>query len=708
VPLDGGVVLLEAAGAQGEADAIASEVATLLRSGVPADEILVVLPTAEAARGALERALAALDVPYALDARVPLGRTAFGHALLALCRFAWLGGDRDALFAWLRSPAGGLRRSTVDAWEGRIRGRGRHRGEESYALLRELTGQAVEAVETLRAAERPLDGLRLVLDRAAPAAFGLGARVREEGEAAVQIRAWRAVDRALEGLAGLAQPPDEHELVRALEGLTVRVGDDRRSGRVRVVSLRRARTHAAEVVIVAGLEEGRLPGRGRTDAFVPDDVRGLLAEHGLELRRADALARERYLFYTAVTRARRTLVLLRQAVGDDGTPREPSPFWEEVRRVLGDGCPLPVRRGLAETTYPLESAPSARERMRSVAALAGREPLLGRRLARGLAPGAERRLDRACRALSRPTRLSDRTLVEVLAARDRFRVTDLEVFAECSQRWFVERVLDPRDIDREVDARMRGSVAHTTLQRFFSRLPARIGKDVLEAGDLDRAVPLLHEAIAESMAGQSLPPDSLEMRELGRTLERDLEAFLRSEIALDHRLVPRDLEVSFGNERSAPHLQRGLVIDDFAVSGRIDRVDRDPLAARGLVHDYKYSRRAESAVQIERERKLQLPLYILALRDLLGLEPVGGLYRPLRGGQARGIVRAEAREDGAAGFADKDYLDEDAFWGAIERARDDARGSVRRIRRGDIRHDPRQGSCPSWCDAWPICRVARG
>jgi hypothetical protein len=54
-----------------------------------------------------------------------------------------------------------------------------------------------------------------------------------------------------------------------------------------------------------------------------------------------------------------------------------------------------------------------------------------------------------------------------------------------------------------------------------------------------------------------------------------------------------------------------------------------------------------------------------------------------------------------------DYVDEESFWGGIERAQEHARGVVARIREGDIRHDPRGGSCPTWCELWPMCRVRR-
>ena len=120
-------------------------------------------------------------------------------------------------------------------------------------------------------------------------------------------------------------------------------------------------------------------------------------------------------------------------------------------------------------------------------------------------------------------------------------------------------------------------------------------------------------------------------------------------------------------------------------------------------------RRAHSARRIESELHLQIPLYMLVLRDLVGIEPLGGIYRALAGeGQARGLLRAESRADGVPGYSRNDYVEEEAFWGQIEKAQEHARGVVERIRAGDVRHDPKGGfPCPTWCDLWSMCRVKR-
>src|SRR5204863_169402 len=371
-----------------------------------------------------------------------------------------------------------------------------------------------------------------------------------------------------------------------LADASVRLAGAGEAGRVAVLDLLRARTRRFEVVLVVGLDEGRLPRRSQGSPFLDEEQKAELERSSRtgRLLRTDPVSRDRYLFYTACTRPTRRLYLVREAASDDGAPREPSPFWDETRGLY---APDEVerwtrRRPLAALTWPLEAAPSERERLR------------------------------AC-------------LAEALAAHVRFDLPELE------------------------------------------------------------------------------------RNELAQGLARDLEKLIRREAESESPLVPSRFEVSFGSERSAPELQRGLELGGFAVSGKIDRIDRDPFGARGVVVDYKSGKTAHSARRIESELHLQIPLYMLVLRDLVGIEPLGGVYRALAGeGQARGLLREEAREDGLPGYSRNDYVDEDAFWGQIDRAQEHARDVVERIRAGGVRHDPKGGfPCPTWCDLWSMCRVKR-
>ena len=145
--------------------------------------------------------------------------------------------------------------------------------------------------------------------------------------------------------------------------------------------------------------------------------------------------------------------------------------------------------------------------------------------------------------------------------------------------------------------------------------------------------------------------------------------------------------------------------EGFTVSGKIDRIDQDPMSASGIVQDYKSGAGAHSARQIAEDERLQVPLYILVLRDLVGIEPLGGLYRALAGARgARGLVLDGG---GARGVRKQDHARRGQFWAHVDRAVERAQAAVARIRAGDVEHDPRGGTCPTWCDRWPMCRVKR-
>jgi ATP-dependent helicase/DNAse subunit B len=701
--LDAAVRFLEGAGARGSLELVGEELLELIRSGVRPEQIALVAPSVDSWRGPLETVLGALEVPYAVESRVRLGTTPIGHALLQLLRYAWGDAGRRELFGFLRSPYSGLARSSVDYVEGRLRGRAIHtpaRVEEEAEKLREAP---IPALAELRAAEDPVDAIRDQLRAMLRAAYGTDAPPAGE-VSRLDLRAYGHVLQLLTELGRLDATRDE--VIAALERCEVRLASSGEAGRVAVLDLMRARTRRFEVVFVLGLEEGSLPRRSRTSPFLDDDRR---RELGGRLERPDQVSRDRYLFYTACTRAVRRLYLVREAATDEGTPREPSPFWEEVAAVFDrdDVVHATTRRPLSALTWSLDHAPSERERLRALSLLAASDA--DQAVVLAAANGWERRLARARGALRRETRLRSEALRAVYGAKSMFSVTELERFADCSSAWLFERVISPRTIDAEADAMLRGSVAHSALHKFYAGLPKELGSDRVVPENVEQAVGFLRRCLDDALrGGVRLELTELQAAELEEGLWRDLEGFVRDEAASPLALVPRQFEVAFGSDRSAPQLQRGLQLGDgIYLSGKIDRIDVDPFSARGIVQDYKSGRSAHSAKQIDEELKLQIPLYMLVLRDLVGIEPLGGVYRALAGARVtRGLLSADAADD-LPGFQRNDYLDDEAFWGLVDTARERALGYAQRIRAGDIRHDPKGGTCPTWCDLWTMCRVER-
>jgi ATP-dependent helicase/DNAse subunit B len=708
-PLSGSLAFLEGAGTRGTLELVASEVLAVLRAGARPERVGLVCDSVERWRAPLASVFPPFGIPYSIEQSARLGETSLGRALLALLRIAWLGGGRDELFTFLRSPFSGVERRSVDFVEGRLRGRAivePGRVEEESERLR---GAQVPALVELREAPDPVTGVRALLRTMVRNAWGLEAPPTSE-EARADARPVDAVRSTLDEIEALValdgRAITSQELVTALERTQVRPPVAREPGYVPVLDYARARTRQFDVVFLLGQEEGSMPRRDRPSPFLDDDARRTL---GGRLERSDPVARDRYLFYTACTRASRQVVLVREAASDDGTPREPGPFWDDVRALFDpdDVARATTRRPLSSLTWPLDAAPTERERLRALARLTVDDADAAAALA--AANGWTRRLERARSAFDRPTRLTSPVVQAWLAERTLFSATELERFADCSSAWLVEKVIDPKRIDAEPDALLRGQLVHTALNRFYASLPKELDAERVTADNLESALALVARCLDEALrSGVRFDVTELQELELRQTLLADLEGFVRDEAASEVAFVPRRLEVSFGSERAAPELQRGLELGNgLLLSGKIDRIDLDPFSARGIVQDYKSGAGAHSARDIDREFRLQIPLYVLALRDLVGLEPLGGVYRALSGKRfKRGMLRESARDD-LPGFAKDDYLDEDAFWAQVETARARAAEYAQRIRAGDVRHDPKGDGCPPWCDLWPVCRVRR-
>jgi len=122
--------------------------------------------------------------------------------------------------------------------------------------------------------------------------------------------------------------------------------------------------------------------------------------------------------------------------------------------------------------------------------------------------------------------------------------------------------------------------------------------------------------------------------------------------------------------------------------------------------------------KFEERAKLQLPLYLLAVAEHWGAEPVAALYHPLRGTSSRrprGVVSAEAAEELAGYDLYKgDVVEPEGLEELLADSRQRASAIVTRMRRGGIRRDPgpRPGLrghdvCPSYCTFASICRRDR-
>jgi RecB family exonuclease len=282
----------------------------------------------------------------------------------------------------------------------------------------------------------------------------------------------------------------------------------------------------------------------------------------------------------------------------------------------------------------------------------------------------------------------------------------LETYADCPVRWLVEKELQPDSLEPEFDAITRGSYMHDVLERTLRRL----GGAVTEAS-LPAARRILEDVLAE-LPPPFAPGRSAAVRAAAlRAIEADLCRYLEYEAATGCDWAPRGLELRFGfepqegEEESLPALELGTGDGAVRVRGAIDRVDTDPEGRRAIVRDYK-SGRVRPSYPVARwrvDRRLQVALYMLVVRELLGMEPVAGLYQPLGGHDLR--ARGVFLKGMPAGTPvhDKDARERDELDAELADAANRAVAIAEQLRTGELT------PCPETCSrdgcAYPgICR----
>jgi RecB family exonuclease len=733
-----GLTLLRSAGERGEAEAIAAEVARLIAGGVDPAEVAIALRDPARRGPAIAAALEACGIATALETELPVTATAVGGALAALLEAEFGSRRATELLRFLRGPSG-VRSETVDWFERRLR---RGRVEDTDAALA-LWGEEPEDVPhdlaRLRAAAGSPAELAEAVGRLAATMATRPLRAEVDGPAlgpgdGLELRAASAISAALAELAELGDlAPTPAELAATVAELRFRVWSGPVAGRVRIASPYRLRAARFDHVFVASLQDGEFPRRDRGgDPFLSEAQRRSL---GLDPRR-DSEAEERYLFLACLALPRKRLFLSYRDSDANGAAEARSPLLDDVRALLDpapDGTsPDPVEaaitrsRDLAEVVHPLAEAPSEDELARSLAAHGrGADPaaLLAAVGVEDMAGGANGEIvarlsarieaARAAETASRaPGPLANPGALESLAAVPAYGGTTLELFDGCSYRWFVGHELDPQPLDPPPDPLLAGGIVHEALHRLYAEPPG--GEplprpDTLAAWNA-RGLTLVAAIAAEREIG----PHPAE-RAMVRRVERLLSRFLADEAARKGPFVPWLLEAGFGEGEETE--QPALDLGGWGLHGAIDRVDRAPDGGV-LVLDYKLSGRVTPRDKFEEQAKLQLPLYLLAVAEHWGAQPVGGLYHPLRATSTRrprGVVLEDAAAELASyGLYPKDMVDEEEFGQTLEQARERGGEIVARMRAGDIRRDPgpRRGLrdhdvCPPYCAFAPICRRDR-
>jgi len=364
-----------------------------------------------------------------------------------------------------------------------------------------------------------------------------------------------------------------------------------RDDSVAVLTAHKSKGLEWDLVVVAGVQEGSWPDlRQRGSLLGMDELVDVVAGRGAGPA-ADAaaaaagarlLAEERRLFYVAVTRARRFLVVT--AVGADDTEERPSRFLAElagdeveIEHVTGADhrwLSLPaltadLRRAAADTSQP--------DRVRAAAA---------GQLARLAAAGVRGASPRHWYALTDLTAAGERIGGSVRVSPSR-----VESFTKCGLRWLLEAA---------VGASSPSPAQHLGI--------------------------VIHAAAALAAEGADEGEVAKRVDELWQHLDFGSSWYSARQRAQAERMVAKFLDWHRRNPRELLAVEQKLEasLGDITITGRVDRLERDA-DGTAIVVDLKTGTRPSEG---DLDRNPQLGVYQLAVVlgafEHLGLTEPGG------------------------------------------------------------------------------------
>ncbi len=391
---------------------------------------------------------------------------------------------------------------------------------------------------------------------------------------------------------------------------------------VRILTAHRSKGLEWDLVVVAGVQEetwpdlrlrGSLLGTGElADAVSSPAADAAAADAAAAALASKLLAEERRLFYVAVTRARRTLLVT--AVGGDGADTRPSRFLAElagddieVRRAREPGhrwlslaaLTADLRRTAADRSRPL---PVRRAAAAELARLAGAG-------ARGAHPGHWYAL----------MPLSDAGPIATAGEQVRLSPSQVEAFTRCGLRWLLESAAGA---GRSDVLRHLGTVIHAAA--------------VLAAG------------------GASDGEISSRIDDIWHHLDFGSVWYSAKQREQAERMVRKFLDWHAANPRELIAVEQALQVQigQVQITGRVDRLERDD-RSRAVVVDLKTGATAPREEDLGRHP--QLGVYQLAV--LLGAFERFGLTDPggaelVQVGKAALTARARIQPQRALGDDD--------------------------------------------------------
>lgn len=507
-------------------------------------------------------------------------------------------------------------------------------------------------------------------------------------------------------------------------------------GMVRLLKPESAIHIPCQVLYIADLGEQSFPNTNPPQSLLDDMDRTALQPSGATVSLTDLrLQNEQRLFRRLIGQPTVELVLSYQAVDEKGQDLLPGAFLRQLLELCRDQ-PIPTTQqrmlieryltqpAMSDAEYRVQIASRFRRQRNDGPALLSHLPAEQRQhLQAAMTMNVARFEDESHNEFT--GLFTDETIQQQL--RDRlgpdnvFSPTALETYISCPFRFWLQHLLGLEELaepSEEIEHTRRGSAYHRALSRLHTQLQSQpeLTRQAVPETVNGHMVRQLVAAIRE-YADRAPSKVSAELWQLeGERLSRSAEQYQDQwNEYLSHwhqqqlSLVPTYLEKDFGFEDSATALT--LEVGDVRVKlgGRIDRVDLAELPDGTLgfwIIDYKTGKKSSyTATDFQSLRKLQLPLYALAVERMFGNDrparPLGVAYWLVTDGGAKTMLPA-GRGKPTSWFKDASQ------WEQFKKILQEwVITVIQKIRQAEYPLAPRDKNCTETCPYNQICRITQ-
>jgi len=715
---DHSVQIFEATGLLGEMEMIAREIKRLVRAqNYNFSDIAVLFRTTDPYIKVIQSVFRKFQIPIEIHERLRLRTNPIARTLLSFFEILLRDWSRTDIFNFLKSSYIRSDYELVCELELRALQKGIFKDREYWlrSFPQAKPFQEVARFEDeflkLKSVDQFTQWVKAVMKHFGLLDFPASAdeKTRTDREAArritllleelkVKSKAWREVD-----------PKGFVRELAALIDVDLFSIHARDKNRVQIYNVSLARQKEYKAVFLAGLLEKQFPIQIKEDPILSDLERHTLNEKGEVLKeRLPRQAFERYLFYLAVTRANEHLILSYPRFNLEGKETLPSFYVEEVR-LLFSGNLLSKEQHVTDVLPAWEDIATEEEAEEFVIKTIWSIPEGKRndredRIAFALynhliaQPNFEALIHRLIKPIEGVI-TDERVKIKFSPENRTWSPTYLEEYAECPYRFFSHRLLGFESQAEGIDIKRKGTILHDVLEHFFTWRRDKKEENVSFEEAKDFCVKKFNEFWEEEpLIGDRYYRIELERKKMQEMILEVLRMEFIEKKPPIPGLVPQYFEYEF----------KDLILKgesrDIVIRGKIDRIDVDSDKKYALVIDYKTGKKFDIGA-LANGTLLQLPLYLIAVREKLGLKPLGGHLYSLSKVTSSGFHHQDNLAEAGVNTKKHNHFSEKEFEEVLKRSVRFIEKFVEGIEHAEIPVKPRD--CVPYCSYSSICRIEK-